>query len=223
MREFNLGFVLFPNLTQLDFTGPLQVLSRLPGGKIHIAARTAEPVPSDCHLGLMPTCTFQDCPQLDLVCVPGGFGVAGALKDTDTIDFVRRQAAKAEYVTSVCTGAFILGAAGLLEGRNATTHWAYTELLPLVGARYTPGRIVKDGNVITAGGVTSGIDFGLQIVADIAGAEVAQSIQLGIEYDPAPPFNSGHPDRASQSVKALVAPRYEASRAIYREALDAKA
>ena len=180
MSLFNVGFVIFPELTQLDFTGPQQVLARLPQSAMHIIAKSAAPVPSDSGLGLIPTHTFENCPQLDLICVPGGnAGVVQAIGDQETVDFVRRQSRAAKYVTSVCTGAFILGVAGLLKGRRATTHWAFAELLPLVGATYEKARVVKDGNVITAGGVTSGIDFGLRMVADIAGDAVAQSIQLG--------------------------------------------
>ena len=203
MSIFNIGFVIFPELTQLDFTGPLQVLARMPQSAIYIVAKSDAPVPSDCGLGLMPTHTFANCPPLDLICIPGGgAGVARAITDRETIDFVRSQASVAKYVTSVCTGAFVLGVAGLLKGRRATTHWAYTELLPLVGATHEKARIVKDGNVITAGGVTSGIDFGLTIVAELAGDAVAQAIQLGIEYDPAPPFDCGHPDRAPEAVQS---------------------
>src|SRR3984957_12738326 len=220
MANFNVGYVIFPELTQLDFTGPLQVLARLPDSTTHIAAKTMAPVPSDCALALMPTTTFADCPQLDLICVPGGAaGVARAMVDEETVAFVRRQAQGAKYVTSVCTGAFILGVAGLLKGRRATTHWAYAELLPLVGATHEKARIVQDGNVITAGGVTSGIDFGLTIVAEIAGESVAQAIQLSIEYDPQPPFASGHPDRAPESVKAAVFPVYETARSAFRDAI----
>jgi len=167
MSSFNVGFVIFPDLTQLDFTGPLQVLARLPQSAIHIIAKSEAPVPSDCGLSLVPTCTFVNCPPLDLICIPGGVsGVIKAIGDRETVEFVRQQAGAAKYVTSVCTGAFILGVAGLLEGRRATTHWAYTALLPLVGATYEKARIVKDGNVITAGGVTAGIDFGLSVVAE---------------------------------------------------------
>jgi cyclohexyl-isocyanide hydratase len=185
MSVFNVGFVIFPDLTQLDFTGPQQVLARLPDSAMHIVAKTADPVPSDSGLSLMPTHTFANCPPLDLICVPGGLrGVIQAMADRDLIEFVQRQARTAKYVTSVCTGAFILGAAGLLKGRRATTHWAFAELLPLVGAIHEKRRVVRDANLITAGGVTSGIDFGLQVVADIAGEAVARSIQLGIEYDP---------------------------------------
>ena len=137
MPLFNIGFVIFPDLTQLDFTGPLQVLSRLPQSATHIVAKSAAPVASDCGLGLVPTHTFANCPPLDLICVPGGSeGVAGIINDGETIDFVRQKAGAAKYVTSVCTGAFVLGVAGLLKGRRATTHWAYTGLLPLVGATH---------------------------------------------------------------------------------------
>lgn len=220
MSNFNVGFVIFPDLTQLDFTGPLQVLARLPQSTTHIVAKSEDPVPSDCGLSLVPTRTFANCPSLDLICIPGGSsGVVGVMNDRDTIQFVRRQAGTAKYVTSVCTGAFVLGVAGLLKGRRATTHWAFTELLPLVGATYEKARIVKDGNVITAGGVTSGIDFGLSVVAEIAGETVAQTIQLGIEYDPDPPFNSGHPDRAPDIVKATLLSRYEKARTAFRDGI----
>ncbi len=218
MAPFNVGFVIFPELTQLDFTGPLQVLARLPNSATCIAAKSLAPVPSDCTLSLMPTHTFATCPPLDLICVPGGSqGVAQAIADRETVDFVRRQAAGAKYVTSVCTGAFLLGVAGLLEGRRATTHWAYADLLPLVGATHEKARVVKDGNVITAGGVTSGIDFGLSVVAELAGENVARTIQLGIEYDPAPPFDSGHPDRAPAAITdSLMSGRYATFRSAYR-------
>jgi cyclohexyl-isocyanide hydratase len=220
MSLFNIGFVIFPELTQLDFTGPQQVMARLPQSAMHIIAKSVDPVPSDSGLSLVPTHTFADCPRLDLICIPGGStGVVRAIGDRDTVDFVRRQSSTAKYITSVCTGAFILGAAGLLKGRRATTHWAFTELLPLVGATHEKARIVKDGNVITAGGVTSGIDFGLTVVAEIAGETVAQAIQLGIEYDPNPPFDSGHPDCAPDTVKAMVFPRYEKARTALRDGI----
>lgn len=219
MSNFNVGFVIFPDLTQLDFTGPLQVLARLPQSATHIVAKTAAPVPSDCGLGLVPTHTFANCPPLDLICVPGGFGVVGAIGDRETVAFVRAQASGARHVTSVCTGAFILGAAGLLKGRRATTHWAYVDLLPVVGATHEKARIVKDGNVITAGGVTAGIDFALSVVAEIAGETVARAIQLGIEYDPAPPFDSGHPDRAPAAAKSALSDRFEKARAALRAAV----
>jgi cyclohexyl-isocyanide hydratase len=221
MSVFNVGFVIFPDLTQLDFTGPQQVLARLPDSAMHIVAKTLDPVPSDSGLSLMPTHTFANCPPLDLICVPGGYrGVIQAMADRDLIEFVQRQARTAKYVTSVCTGAFILGAAGLLNGRRATTHWGFAELLPMVGATHEKRRVVRDGNLITAGGVTSGIDFGLEVVADIAGEAVARSIQLSLEYDPHPPFVSGHPDRAATQTLAEVAPRYEERRAHFRSAIE---
>ena len=130
-----------------------------------------------------------------------------ALADVETVDFIRRQGEHAKYVTSVCMGAFLLGAAGLLKGRRAATHWAYVDLLPLVGASHEKARVVRDGNVFTAGGVTSGIDFAFRIVAELAGPEVAQAIQLGIEYDPSPPFDAGHPDKASEAAMALMVQR----------------
>jgi cyclohexyl-isocyanide hydratase len=213
---FNVGFVIFPEVTQLDFTGPLQVLSGLPQSRMHIVAKSMSPVMSDCRLGLVPTHTFADCPPLDLICIPGGSeGVAGVLNDRETITFVRQQAATAKYVTSVCTGAFVLGVAGLLKGRRATSHWAYADLLPLVGAKHEKARVVIDGNVITAGGVTSGIDFGLTVIAEIAGESTAKRIQLGMEYDPAPPFDTGHPDRAPTIRSELMSARYDMFRSIY--------
>lgn len=214
-----IGFVLFPNLTQLDFTGPLQVLHRLPGATTHIAAKTRDPVPSDCGLSLMPTTTFADCPPLDLLCIPGGFGVDDAMADAETMDFVKRQGARAKYVTSVCTGAFILGAAGLLEGKRATTHWAYRNFLPMVGATPEHARVVRDGNTITGGGVTAGIDFALTVVAEIAGADAAQQIQLAIEYDPAPPFDAGDPARAPETVRGAMTGRYAKRQEAFKAAL----
>jgi len=221
VSPFNIGFVIFPDLTQLDFTGPLQVLSRLPQSAIHIVAKSKAPVPSDCGLSLVPTHTFASCPPLDLICVPGGsYGVVQAIGDRETIEFVRRQAGAAKYVTSVCTGAFILGVAGLLKGRRATTHWAFTGLLPMVGATHEKARVVRDGNLITAGGVTSGIDFGLRVVAEIAGEATAQTIQLGIEYDPAPPFDCGDPLRAPAAITAALSTRYQAAASKLRSVIE---
>ena len=169
----------------------------------------------------LPWLPRANCPPLDLICIPGGRGVVGAIGDDETVAFVRRQADGAAYVTSVCTGAFVLGVAGLLKGRRATTHWAYTDLLPLVGATHEKARVVRDGNVITAGGVTSGIDFGLSVVAEIAGETEARAIQLGIEYDPAPPFDSGDPDRAPPAVRSALSGRYEKARSALRAGIEA--
>jgi cyclohexyl-isocyanide hydratase len=221
MPLFHIGFVIFPDLTQLDFTGPLQVLSRLPQSATHIVAKSAAPVPSDCGLGLVPTHTFANCPPLDLICIPGGSeGVAGIINDSETIDFVRQKAGAAKYVTSVCTGAFVLGVAGLLKGRRATTHWAYTDLLPLVGATHEKARVVKDDNIITGGGVTAGIDLGLSVIAEIAGETTARRVQLGMEYDPAPPFDSGNPDKAPTLKSELLSARYDEFRAMYRTRIE---
>jgi cyclohexyl-isocyanide hydratase len=235
MSAFNVGFVIFPELTQLDFTGPYEVLSRLgtPPSvataskfsqvRTHVIAKTMLPVSSDRGLGIVPTCTFENCPPLNLICLPGGPGVGEALADVETIDFIRREGGRAEYATSVCMGAFLLGAAGLLKGRRATTHWAYVDLLPLVGASHEKARVVRDGNVFTAGGVTAGIDFAFSIVAELAGPEVAQAIQLGIEYDPSPPFNVGHPDKASEAATTLMIQRNERARARIQQELTTQA
>lgn len=187
----NIVFVLFDNVTQLDFAGPVQFLSRLPGAETHVVTRDGSPVTTDCGFAIGPTGSFADCPQADILCVPGGHGVRQAIGDADLVEFVRLQAAGATWVTSVCTGCFILGAAGLLNGKRATTHWAYTQLLSLNGAIHEPGRVVRDGNLLTAGGVTSGIDFALELIALMQGEDVARSIQLALEYDPAPPFSGG--------------------------------
>ncbi|MCA3697760.1 DJ-1/PfpI family protein [Aquidulcibacter sp.] len=205
---FQIGFILFPNVTQLDFTGPLQVLHRLPDSQVHIISHSLDPVPSDCGLSLVPTTTFDACPQLDLICVPGGFGVEQAMADPVLIAFLKEQAGQARYITSVCTGAFVLGAAGLLKGKQATTHWAYHSLLAEVGAIPTQGRVVRDGRVFTGGGVTAGIDFALTIVAEIAGQTIAQRIQLSIEYDPAPPFVGGSPQTTPGDILAGLAGFY---------------
>jgi cyclohexyl-isocyanide hydratase len=216
----NVTFVLFPNVTQLDFTAPAQVFARIPDAKVTVAARSSEAVPTDCGFGILPASTFENAGQADLLCVPGGFGVAEALADRETVGFIREQAAGARYVTSVCTGAFLLGAAGLLRGKRATTHWAFTGLLHLVGAEFAPGRVVVDGSTITGGGVTAGVDFALTVAAEVAGTEAAQSIQLAFEYDPAPPFQAGNPDKAPSSVRAAMDARYRQSAERMRAAIE---
>jgi cyclohexyl-isocyanide hydratase len=164
--------------------------------------------------------TFADCPPLDLLCVPGGFGVDQAMEDEATLAFVRREGARAKYVTSVCTGAFILGAAGLLRGKRATTHWAYHHLLPRVGAIPVKERVVRDGHTITGGGVTAGVDFAFVVMNEIAGPAVTQSVQLGIEYDPKPPFAAGSPSRAPAEIKATVDQRYAPRLPEFEKILD---
>ena len=196
----NIVFVLFDNVTQLDFAGPVQFLSRMPGAKISVASKDGKAVTTDCGFSILPTTNFTDCPQADVICVPGGHGVREAIGDTKIVEFVGNQAASAQWITSVCTGAFILGAAGLLRRKNATCHWAYTHLLPLLGATHQAARVVRDGNLVTAGGVTSGIDFALELIAMISGKDVARTIQLALEYDPAPPFTGGTPDTAPAQI-----------------------
>ena len=190
-------FVLFYNVTQLDFSGPVQFLSRLPGAKTHVVSKDGKAISTDCGFAIVPTGSFADCPQADIICVPGGHGVRQAIADEALVAFVREQAKSAEWITSVCTGSFILGAADLLHDKRATTHWAYTQLLPLFGATHEEARVVRDGNLVTAGGVTSGIDFALKLIALAQGEDVARTIQLALEYDPAPPFDGGHPSRTA--------------------------
>jgi cyclohexyl-isocyanide hydratase len=202
-----IGFLVFPQVQQLDLTGPHEVLASVPGTATHLVWKTREPVISSNGLALTPTATYDDCPKLDVICIPGGSGVTALLQDAQTIAFVQKQAAGARYVTSVCTGSLLLGAAGLLKGRRATTHWAYHALLEPLGAIPTHGRVVRDGNLLTGGGVTAGIDFGLTLAAELAGREQAQAIQLELEYAPAPPFNAGDPDAAPREVLELVKAR----------------
>ena len=199
-----IGMLLFPGLTQLDLTGPFEVLQRLPGTRIHLVWKDLAPVQAGSAMALLPTTTLADCPPLDVVFVPGGFGQRVLAKDQQVLEFLRRQGSQARYVTSVCTGALLLGAAGLLEGYGATTHWAYVDRLSSFGARHVPGRVVIDRNRITGGGVTAGIDFALRLVAELADDRTAKLIQLGLEYDPAPPFACGHPDVADPSLVAEV-------------------
>lgn len=213
-------FPIFPGITQLDFSGPAQFLARLPGAQLFTAAAAAEPIMTDSGFAIVPTHSFADCPQADILCVPGGHGVTAALAQTSTIAFIRAQAASARWVTSVCTGAFLLGAAGLLTGRKATTHWGYTHLIPLIGAVHEAARVVEDGNVITAGGVTSGIDFALTLIAREAGEDVARMIQLALEYDPAPPFAGGNPSSSGEGLTdALKARVYGRAAAAMEDAL----
>ena len=192
-----IGMLLFPRLTQLDMTGPYEVLARLPETKVELVARTLDPVTTDRGMQIVPTVTYETCPPLDVVMVPGGPGQQDLMEDEVALGFLRKQAASAKYVTSVCTGSLVLGAAGLLKGKRATCHWAAIDHLAALGAQPTSEKIVVDGNVITGAGVTSGIDFALTLAAMLEGETVAREIQLQIEYDPAPPFNSGSPKTAS--------------------------
>jgi cyclohexyl-isocyanide hydratase len=199
-----IGMLLFPSMTQIDFTEPYEVFSRIPATKVHAVAKTRDPVRSDRGLTLVPTVTCADCPPLDVLVVPGGPGQHHAMHDEELLDFLCRQAAQADYVTSVCTGALLLGAAGLLEGYRATTHWLSLPLLELYGAIPVERRVVVDGNRVTAAGCTSGLDFALTLTAMLAGDAVAQQIQLQLEYCPMPPFASGSPATAPGDVVATV-------------------
>jgi cyclohexyl-isocyanide hydratase len=198
----NIGLLLFPAMTQLDATGPYEVLSRLPGARVHLIAKTSAPAASEQGLAIVPTATFAETPPLDLVCVPGGTGVNALLEDEETLAFLRHHGERARFVTSVCTGALALGAAGLLRGYKATTHWTALEFLGAFGAEAVEARFVVDRNRITGGGVTAGIDFGLVVAAELCGEAWARAIQLQIEYDPAPPFDSGSPRTADPALVA---------------------
>ncbi len=209
-EPLQIGLVIFPKVTQLDLTGPVQVFSSVPGAKVHLIWKRIEPVASDSVLTLTPTITFADCPQLDVICVPGGFGTDEMVNDEEVLDFLRRQAAGAKYITSVCTGSLVLGAAGLLRGYRATTHWTAMDHLAPLGALPAKTRVCVDRNRVTGGGVTAGIDFALTLVSIMVDRQTAEAIQLRLEYNPAPPFNAGSPDTAPPevlaSMKAKIAP-----------------
>jgi cyclohexyl-isocyanide hydratase len=216
-----IGMLLFPQITQLDLTGPFELLYRVPDSSVHLAWKDTGPVLAESGMRIVPTTTLKDCPALDVLLVPGGPGTLDLLTDAVVTGWLAAQGRGARYVTSVCTGALVLGAAGLLDGYDATTHWAYTDILPMYGARPARGRVVVDRNRITAGGVTAGIDFGLRLVAELAGEDMARAIQLGLEYDPAPPFQCGHPDVAPaplvERARARFEPRVSAHRAKAQE------
>jgi len=214
-----IGLLVFPKVTQLDLTGPVQVFSSVPGAKLHLIWKRIEPVQSDSVLVLTPTTTFAECPQLDVICVPGGFGTDDLLNDEEVLGFLRRQADGAKFVTSVCTGSLVLGAAGLLRGYRAATHWSAMDCLPALGATPTNTRVCIDRNRVTGGGVTAGIDFALTLVSMLLDCASAEAIQLRLEYNPAPPFNSGSPDTAPPEVLALMKERIAPSQARRHQAV----
>jgi cyclohexyl-isocyanide hydratase len=203
MTDLSIAFLLFPNVTQLDLTGPAQVLSRLGRAKLDLVWKTREPVPTDAGFSIMPTATFDEVPAADILCVPGGMGVTAVIEDDAAMAWVTGVGEGATWVTSVCTGSLILGAAGLLEGHEATTHWAWHEHLALFGAEPVKARTVVDRNRVTGGGVTAGIDFALTLTALIRGEDHARAVQLSLEYDPAPPFDAGSPERAGPELVEL--------------------
>src|SRR6476469_6900288 len=214
-----IGLVLFPKVTQLDFTGPLQVFSSIPGVKLHLIWKRIEPVASDSVLTLTPTTTFADCPQLDVICVPGGAGTNDMVNDEEMLIFLRKQAEGTKYITSVCTGSLVLGAAGLLRGYRAATHWTAMEFLEPFGAIPANTRVCVDRNRITGGGVTAGIDFALTLVSFLVDPTTAEMIQLGLEYNPAPPFNAGSPEIAPADVLESMKQRLSATQPRRSEAM----
>lgn len=217
-------FALYPGITQLDFTGPHQVLSRLPGAEVIVASRAGGTLETTDGLTFAGLRRLADIARCDVVCVPGGAGATdNAIADSELLHEVRRLAWSARFVTSVCTGSLVLGAAGLLQGKRAACHWAWRDLLEPFGATPDSGRVVRDGNVITGGGVTAGIDFALAIAAELAGEETAQAIQLALEYAPAPPFDAGRPETAPPAILAQVRERNARGAAQRRSAVEAAA
>ena len=203
MEPVSVAFLLFPNVTQLDLTGPAQVLSRLGNSRLDLVWKSREPVPTDAGFAIVPTATFNEVDQADILCIPGGIGVAEVMQDDEVMAWIRRIGAEASWVTSVCTGSLILGAAGLLQGYRAACHWAWRDHLRLFGAEPVAERVVFDRNRVTGGGVTGGIDFGFALMAAVRGEAHARLIQLGLEYDPHPPFDSGSPEQAGEEMVAL--------------------
>ena len=206
----NIGMLLYPKVTQLDLTGPFEVLRSLPGARVRTIGKTRDPVESEGGLILVPSATYADAPELDVLFVPGGAGQIPLTRDRETLDYLSSVGSTARWVTSACTGALLLGAAGLLRGYRAATHWAFMELLPVIGAIPVDQRVVIDRNRMTGGGVTAGIDIALTLAAEIAGREVAEMIQLQLEYDPHPPFQSGHPRVADRALVSSVRDKLQA-------------
>jgi cyclohexyl-isocyanide hydratase len=213
MTNLRIGLLVFPKVQQLDLTGPYEVFATVPGATTLLVWKSRQPLVSATGLILTPDTTLAECPQLDVLCVPGGVGVNALMEDQEVLDFLRRQGAGARYVTSVCTGALVLAAAGLLRGRRATTHWASHDLLAPLGAIPERARVVIDGRYISGGGVTAGIDMALTVVAELLGRPQAEAVQLMLEYAPAPPFHAGDPETAGPDAVARVRAGYAASRA----------
>ena len=217
-----IAMLIYPNLTQLDLTAPYEVLTRLPDAEVSLVWKSLEPVTSAGGLRLSPNATLAEAAPADVLFVPGGSGLTSLLQDPDVLEFLRRQAATARYVTAVCTGSLLLGAAGLLTGYRATTHWAFHEFLERCGAIPTRQRVVVDRNRVTAGGVTAGLDFALRLTAELHGEQLARGIQLGLEYDPEPPFDSGTPERATAELVQVVLARLAKSKHEYDRQLPAR-
>lgn len=219
--SLSFGILVFPQVQQLDLTGPYEVFASAKGAQVHLIWKDTAPLKAATELTLTPTTTFAECPPLDVLCVPGGSGVNPLLNDEVVLTFLRERAGQVRYLTSVCTGSLVLGMAGLLMGKRATSHWNAHDLLARFGAIPTEGRVVRDGNLITAGGVTSGIDFGLTVIAELLGEEEAQLIQLSLEYAPQPPFRAGTPQEAPEAILAAARQRLAGSRAAREKLLAA--
>jgi cyclohexyl-isocyanide hydratase len=219
-KPFRIVFILYPRLTQLDFTGPYEVLARMPGAETIIASKDGGTLPTELGLTFANLTKLSDIDRADLIMIPGGPGQTDAMLDPDFMSQVKRLGESAQYLTSVCTGSLILGAAGLIKGKRAGSHWAYRHLLTNFGVIPDDARVVRDGNVVTGGGVTAGIDIALTIVADLAGDDVAKMIQLAIEYAPAPPFNSGRPEVAEEKTVAAVQNLFAAFAAQRQKAIE---
>lgn len=200
LSPISVAFLVFPNVTQLDLTGPAQVLSRLGNVTLNLVWKDTDPVPTDAGFPLLPTATFEQVTQADILCVPGGLGTMDIMQDNEVLDWLRKIATGADWITSVCTGSLVLGATGLLKGYRSACHWASVDQLAYFGATPVRERIVEDRNRFSGGGVTSGIDFALALAARIRGADFARFIQLSIEYDPHPPFDAGSPDKVSPEI-----------------------
>lgn len=210
--DFPVVFALYPNITQLDFTGPYEVFTRLPGARCVLASVAGGTIEADGGMTFSGVKRLEDIDACALLCVPGGLGTVQALEDQRYLAELRRLAGVTRYVTSVCTGSLLLAAVGLLTGKKAACHWAWRDSLAAFGAIADPARVVREGNIITGGGVTAGIDMALTVVAEIAGADYAQTVQLGIEYAPMPPFDSGRPERARPEILAIARKRSDSVR-----------
>jgi cyclohexyl-isocyanide hydratase len=219
-EPFRIVFILYPRLTQLDFTGPYEVLARMPGAEIIVASKDGGTLVSEMGLAFTNLRALADIESCDMIMVPGGPGQTEAMLDPGFMAEVKRLGEDAHYVTSVCTGSLVLAAAGLLKGKRAGSHWAYRDMLTAFGVTPDPARVVRDGNAITGGGVTAGIDIALTIVADLAGESAAKMIQLGIEYAPAPPFNCGRPETADAETVAAVKQMFASFAEARRKAIE---
>jgi cyclohexyl-isocyanide hydratase len=211
--RFVVIFPLYPRVTQLDFTGPYEVFTRLPGVRIELASVAGDTLEFDGGMTLCRLARLADVTDCSLICVPGGFGTIEALEDELYLSELRRLSQTAQYVTSVCTGSLLLAAAGLLRNKRAACHWAWRDQLAQFGAVPCDARVVRDGNIITGGGVTAGIDMALTVLADIAGPDLAQTVELALEYAPEPPFHCGRPENARAEIVAAARKRLDSMRA----------